>query len=264
MVNQTVFEYFRKNRGKYPLSALKEKALKAGYSEKDINDAIVMTEKKTEVPPESKAKNPEALLVYCSIVGIVFFLSFLVLFNTWVYFGVDLAKFFTVAVVSLISLLLAVYYFGFFREGLGLDSKPLKVSSISKIVLFVLLPVVYSFIRGPVFLSQGSASSVAIGFSIAYFLLFVFADYFFSIALFGLKDKRRFWKPASFFNLLCSVALTAIFVTLTVLYFKEKSFSFSIGSMNLVYWEAVVFAVFCASALFFEALSFFSEFKGQD
>ncbi len=41
MVNKIVLEYLRVNRGNYNLSDLKKKIIASGYSQKDVDDALV-------------------------------------------------------------------------------------------------------------------------------------------------------------------------------------------------------------------------------
>jgi len=41
MVNQVVFEYLKVNRGNYKLEDLKKKILASGYSQQDINEAMI-------------------------------------------------------------------------------------------------------------------------------------------------------------------------------------------------------------------------------
>ena len=55
MVNQTVLEYFRVNKGHYKLEDLKKKILSSGYSQKDIDDALMQLEK------ETKGNNPPSV-----------------------------------------------------------------------------------------------------------------------------------------------------------------------------------------------------------
>jgi hypothetical protein len=57
MVEQKVLEYFRVNKGHYRMEDLKKKILGAGYSQKDINDALIQLGEETKgVNPPSVAK----------------------------------------------------------------------------------------------------------------------------------------------------------------------------------------------------------------
>jgi hypothetical protein len=47
-VNQTVLEYLRLNKGRYDLDKLKNKILTAGYSQEDVDEALMQLEKETE------------------------------------------------------------------------------------------------------------------------------------------------------------------------------------------------------------------------
>jgi uncharacterized protein Smg (DUF494 family) len=62
MVNQTVLEYFRLNKGKYDLDKLKNKVLNAGYSQEDINEALIQLakENKNTAPLITKPLTPAA------------------------------------------------------------------------------------------------------------------------------------------------------------------------------------------------------------
>jgi len=59
MVNQVVLEYLRTNRGNYKLEDLKRKILSSGYSQKDINDAIMHLNRQSQgnVPSVSSTIN---------------------------------------------------------------------------------------------------------------------------------------------------------------------------------------------------------------
>jgi len=48
MVNQTVLEYFRVNKGNYKIEDLKKKILSAGYSQQDITEALAQLAKQTQ------------------------------------------------------------------------------------------------------------------------------------------------------------------------------------------------------------------------
>ena len=48
MVNQVVLEYLKVNRGNYKIDDLKKKVLASGYSQKDIDDALLQLNKQTQ------------------------------------------------------------------------------------------------------------------------------------------------------------------------------------------------------------------------
>ena len=48
MVDQRVLEYLRMNRGNYPLDALKKKILASGYSQADIDHALIQLNKQSK------------------------------------------------------------------------------------------------------------------------------------------------------------------------------------------------------------------------
>jgi len=56
MVNKVVLEYFRVNKGNYKIEDLKKKVLAAGYSQKDIDDAVMQLGKQTKGAAPSVAK----------------------------------------------------------------------------------------------------------------------------------------------------------------------------------------------------------------
>jgi hypothetical protein len=58
VVNNVVLEYFRSNRSKYPVEALKQKALAAGYNQKDIEEAIQQTNPQTQTNKQQIKPNP--------------------------------------------------------------------------------------------------------------------------------------------------------------------------------------------------------------
>jgi hypothetical protein len=47
MVNLVVLEYLRVNRGNYPIVDLRKKILSSGYSQKDIDDALIQLNKQS-------------------------------------------------------------------------------------------------------------------------------------------------------------------------------------------------------------------------
>ncbi len=272
MVNNTVFDYFRKNRGKYPIDALKAKALAAGYSPKDIEDAIVMTEK--QVPSKDDLKeqmrravsagdsgNLGAMARAAGIFGVLFFLMYLVLLNLWVYFGINIPRVFNLYVVVPLALLLGLYYFTFFKIGSRDDIQALKYSAISKAILALIFPVAYGIFRQLFLYETYTVSGISAGVGIFYFLLFLAGNYYFSIGLLKNSENSRFAKPSGIFNLIYSIAATVIAAHVLYLYFSVGSFSFSILSLKAIYWEFIVMAVFATSAFFFESMALFLEKK---
>lgn len=61
MVNQTVLEYLRVNKGNYKLADLKKKIIGSGYSNQDVNEALLALNKQTSGSAPSVKKTIKQL-----------------------------------------------------------------------------------------------------------------------------------------------------------------------------------------------------------
>jgi hypothetical protein len=263
MVNNTVFEYFRNNRDKYPIEALKDKAIKAGYPIKDIEDAIVMSAKHDEpkkiiTTPTNNNKNYNALYKTTAIFGILFFVTSLGLLNAWIYFGINLAEVFNVYLTLPIILLLGIYYYGFYNLGKEEKQKNLKIASITKIGITILFPLIYLLLR-PILQNNTNITGINSGILLTYFLLFTGTTYYLAITLITTGKETRFAKPAGILNLLYAITLTILYLHTMILYLTQGNYSFNNNTLTILYWEYIITAIFATSAYFFETMMLYTK-----
>lgn len=263
MVNPTVFEYFRKNRGKYPISALKDKALKAGYSERDVNDAIVMSggAEDSKKPPIDGASSGFGWMGLAGIFGMFFFLLYLGLITSGVYFGVDIVDLFEIWWVMIISILSCIYLYGFVRLGGYTNSKLVRFSSYSRILFALGFVGIYYIVRPSLINKNLGLSGIFIGVVFAYIVLVIVVKYLFAVGLVRIGDRIRFLKIVGVLNLVYISLISLGFIYVAYLFFTAGSLRLDLSSMNLLYWDFVVIEVFNISSLFFESIALFFAHK---
>jgi len=155
MVNDVILKYFKDNRVKHSVEDLKKGALKGGYLEKDIDEAIALSVSKVDTP-KIKSESVGAVvsgdggkvsgkkyMKFAGILGIVFLvlgvLNFIVGF-----FGVELfatsstiMSVIMIVVAFVLIVLVCYYFYGFIKMGKVVESKLLRVSAMMNIILII-------------------------------------------------------------------------------------------------------------------------------
>ena len=137
MVNQVVLDYLKKYSGSYKLEDLKKKIISSGYSEYEVEEAIVVLglrqARGAEKIREDSRKSYSTWLKIAAICGILVF-AFSIIGN---FFQGVKSVFSVLLVLAVISSI--VFYSGFFILGKKYKKGMIKVMSIIFILMLVLM-----------------------------------------------------------------------------------------------------------------------------
>lgn len=247
MVNQTIYDYLKLYSGSFKLEDLKNKILSKGYSEKDFNEAAASLGLiKASSPALIKKKKIRfKLIAISSLVGILLIIIFLNIAAS-AFFLKDLIdvikenpgisnlkiqknKIIISSVLSVLALLISVFYLGFIKTGSQLNSKLMKYSSILIILILIaglILNIQFIFsikeIKGGLVVRYLDNPPNPNLYSINSYLGFLRADkinlcisalsialLIFSISLILSRKQLKFSALAGFFVLITSIALIA-------------------------------------------------------
>jgi len=172
MVNEVILDYLRENKDKFPIESIKEKVLSSGYLEEEFNEAInelnlqksyppvpipdyIPVEITTSITTQNKVGHSKMKwILIAAIIGFIFLISSIT------FTVLDISKngaisaetsLTTPVIISVITgSILAIFYFiGFIKLGKITDSRLLKYSSISTLLILIILAGSLFFLQEP-------------------------------------------------------------------------------------------------------------------
>jgi len=273
----------------YPVEALRQKALAAGYPSFDVEEAIRLTEPRVAVlsSPLVKLSSSEVsfektvphalvnqavpvtevvsrlpgkkgtsfgIMMFAGILGFLFFIGYLTAITAGVYFEVDMVSFFTGWWAIGITLFSCLYLVGFIRLNTHVSSPRLRFATYARIGTLVGLAVIYWLIR-PALLDQTLVvGSVLLGFAFAFVLLWIVAKYLFASGLIHLGKTISFLKVVGILTYVYMSLISLGFVYFLYVYFGA-GLPLQTSDLILLYWDFVVIGIFTISSLFFESIA---------
>lgn len=285
MVNQVVYDYLKNYSGKYKLEDLKKKILSGGYSESDFNEAasdlgLIKKLPVNEIAPITPKKPPVKLIKVSAIIGSVFIvvliglLISLFFLNPIVniiekypdYFDLSVltSKIIYSSILIVLSVLIILFYLGFYIIGKLINSKQFKIFSLILIIFLVLASCFICFeiitkkpsFRGVPVIDPNNPNP-AISFSqlinIAYlrdnqnyfFGVFLLGAIVYFLFYLGLVLIRKQVKYSFLSGILGLVFISDIIIFFCLLYFISSIWNKVLSLSNFGFQFAVVPACFC-------------------